>query len=160
MYCFIYVRVSTDRQADKGLSIPAQLDACRQFAHQRNWTISEEFVEAGTSAKTTERPALQQLLTKCRNNELSGGGVLLVHKIDRLARNIADHVAIRATLQQHQIRLASVSENLEDSASGQLVEHIMAAIAEFYSMNLADEVRKGMRQKVLRGGWPHQAPRG
>ena len=51
-------------------------------------------------------------------------------------------------------------ENVDDTVSGQLVENIMASIAQFYSANLADEVRKGMRQKVLNGGWPHQPPRG
>jgi DNA invertase Pin-like site-specific DNA recombinase len=83
-----------------------------------------------------------------------------VHKIDRLARNLADHVAIRAQLRESHITLASVTESLEDSVSGQLVEHILASMAEFYSTNLSEEVKKGMRQKVLRGGWPHQPPRG
>src|SRR5207244_1989301 len=82
------------------------------------------------------------------------------HKIDRLARNVHDHATIKALLLQHKIRLASVVENVDDSVSGQLVENIMASIAQFYSANLADEVRKGMRQKVLKGGWPHLAPRG
>jgi site-specific DNA recombinase len=58
------------------------------------------------------------------------------------------------------VRLVSVSENLEDSVSGRLVENIKAAIAEFYSANLAEEVKKAMRQRVRQGGWPHQPPRG
>ena len=86
--------------------------------------------------------------------------MVLVHKLDRLARNVADHAAIRAILAKRNVRVVSVSENLEDSISGHLVENILAAINEFYSANLAQEVRKGMRQKVLQGGWPHQAPKG
>ncbi len=159
MNCLTYARVSTDKQADKELSIPAQLQAMRQYAQQRNWQIREEFVEPGASARTADRPVLRQLLSKCRDQH-DPVDVVLVHKIDRLARNVADHATIRALLQQRKIRLVSVTENLDDTTSGALVENIMAAIAEFYSANLADEVRKGMRQKVLRGGWPHKPPRG
>jgi hypothetical protein len=53
-----------------------------------------------------------------------------------------------------------VVENVDDTVTGQLVENIMASIAQFYSANLADEVKKGMRQKILKGGWPHLPPRG
>jgi site-specific DNA recombinase len=158
MNCLIYVRVSTDKQAEKELSLPAQLEACRRFAADRGWHVSEEFVEPGFSARSTDRPALHQLLAACRGPQKID--TVLVHKIDRLARNVADHAAIRAILHKDGVKLSSVTENLDDSSSGMLVEHIMAAIAEFYSANLSDEVKKGMRQKVLKGGWPHRAPRG
>ena len=158
MNCLIYARVSTDKQADKELSIPAQLHACRQYATQRNWIVSEEFVELGVSARTANRPKLHELLALCRKSDEIN--VVLVHKIDRLARNVADHAIIRALLRQRGIRLASVVENLDDSVSGQLVEHVMAAIAEFHSSNLSEETKKGMRQKVMQGGWPHRPPRG
>jgi DNA invertase Pin-like site-specific DNA recombinase len=159
MNCILYARVSTDRQAEKDLSIPAQLGAMRAFAHQRNWLVSEEFVEPGASAKTAERPALQALLARVRDPKLQTD-VVLVHKIDRLARNVYDHATIKALLTQRRIQLASVVENVDDSVPGQLVENIMASIAQFYSANLSEEVKKGMRQKVLRGGWPHLPPRG
>jgi len=159
MNAVLYARVSTEKQADKDLSLPAQLQAMRDYARQHGWTVLEEFIEPGASAKTTERPALQRLLTKIKDTDTKVG-VVLVHKIDRLARNVYDHAMIRALLKQRDIRLASVVENVDDSVSGQLVENIMASIAQFYSANLADEVRKGMRQKVLKGGWPHQPPRG
>lgn len=159
MKCVLYARVSTDKQAEKELSIPAQLRAMRDYAHRRGWSVLTEYIEPGASAKTTDRPALQQLLADIRNSEQPVGAVV-VHKIDRLARNVYDHATIRAILKRHSIALASVVENVDESVSGQLVENIMASIAQFYSANLADEVRKGMRQKVLSGGWPHMVPRG
>jgi site-specific DNA recombinase len=70
---------------------------------------------------------------------------MLVHKIDRLARNVADHAMIQIVLRRSGVRLASVVENLDDSVSGHLVEHVMAAIAEFHSSNLSEETKKGMR---------------
>jgi DNA invertase Pin-like site-specific DNA recombinase len=158
MNCVLYARVSTDKQAEKELSIPAQLEAMRGYARQRGWIVIEEFLEPGVSARTAERPALKQLLGRCRENPKPD--VVLVHKIDRLARNVYDHATIRAVLKQQDIRLASVVENVDESVSGELVENIMASIAQFYSGNLSEEVRKGMRQKVLKGGWPHLPPRG
>jgi site-specific DNA recombinase len=157
--CALYARVSTDKQADKDLSIPAQLQLMRDHAHQQGWTIAEEFVEPGASATTAARPVLQRLLARVADDDAKID-VVLVHKLDRMARNIEDHVTIRATLKRHGVRLASVTENVDDSVSGQLIENIMASFAQFYSGNLSNEVKKGMRQKVMQGGWPHRPPRG
>ena len=158
MQCLIYARVFTDKQANKELSIPAQLHACGQYALQRSWTVSKEFVEAGASARTTDRPVLHQLLEHYRSaNQVQ---IVLLDKIDRLARNVVDHAMITALLRRHGIRIASVVENLDDAVSGQLAEHITASIAEFHSSNLSEGTKKGMRQKVLQGGWPYLPPRG
>src|SRR5436309_8148534 len=89
-----------------------------------------------------------------------GIGAVVVHKIDRLARSIEDHVAIRAALRRHGTQLVSVTENIEETASGRLVEGIHALMAEFYSANLSSEIRRGMGQKAKMGGWPHAAPLG
>ncbi len=159
MQCVTYARVSTGAQADRQLSIPAQLAAMRQHAQQEGWTVLEEFLEAGVSGRTSERPELKRLLARCRQSD-DQIDVVLVHKLDRLARNLADHVAIRSYLTKAKVRLVSVTENLDDSTSGQLVEHIMASLAEFYSANLADEVRKGLAERVKQGGWPHLQPLG
>ncbi len=159
MNAVLYARVSTEKQADKDLSIPAQLQAMRDYAKHRNWTVVTEFLEPGVSAKTAERPALRELLSAIRSSE-PRIDVLIVHKVDRLARNVYDHATIRALLKSRGIRLASVVENVDDTVSGQLVENIMASIAQFYSANLGEEVKKGMRQRVMKGGWPHRPPLG
>lgn len=159
MNCVLYARVSTDKQAEKDLSIPAQLQAMREHARRAGWTVVKEFVEPGASAKTAQRPELQKLLALLSQSD-ARADIVLVHKIDRLARNVYDHATIKAMLHQKGVRLASVVENVDDSVPGQLVENIMASIAQFYSSNLAEEVKKGMRQKVLKGGWPHLPPRG
>jgi site-specific DNA recombinase len=158
MKCVLYARVSTDKQAEKQLSIPAQLQAMQEYAQRQGWTVFEEFIESGVSGRTTDRPALQALLGRCATEPRVD--VVLVHKIDRLARSVYDHAAIRAQLRRRNIRLASVVENVDDSVSGQLLENILASIGEFYSSNLGEETKKGMRMKVERGGWPFKAPRG
>ena len=85
---------------------------------------------------------------------------VIVHKVDRLARNRADDVVINLALKQAGAELVSVSENIDQTPSGLLLHGIMSSIAEFYSRNLADEVIKGSTQKAKNGGTPTRAPLG
>ncbi len=158
MKAVIYLRVSTKEQAEEGYSIPAQAEACRRYIADRGWELADEFVDRGESARTADRPQLQAMLA--RLSEDPSIDRLVVHKLDRLARNLEDHAAVRAALRKAGVQLHSVTESLEDSASGKLVEGILASIAEFYSANLAQEIRKGMDQKAAEGGWPARAPFG
>jgi site-specific DNA recombinase len=158
----IYLRVSTAAQAERdgdpeGYSIPAQREACVQRVRELGWEIAGEFIDAGESAKSADRPQLRAMLTRVADGDIAG---VIVHKIDRLARNIEDHVAIKGILRTHDCQLVSVTENIEESASGKLVEGIHALMAEFYSSNLATEIRKGSVQKAKSGGTPYLAPLG
>src|SRR6266545_3203800 len=162
MDAVIYLRVSTKEQAAKdetgeGYSIPAQREACIRYVAERGWDVADEFVDAGESARTADRPMLKAMLRRVAEGEI---GAIVVHKIDRLARSMEDHVAIRAALRRSGVQLVSVTENIEETASGRLVEGIHALMAEFYSANLASEIRKGMTQKAKMGGWPTKAPIG
>lgn len=154
-----YARVSTERQADKNLSIPAQLGLMRDHAQRQNWDIVEEFIEPGMTATNANRPVLQEILRRVQDKTLQVD-VLLAHKLNRMARNVDDYAPIRRVLQDSGVRLAYVVEHVDGSASGRLLENVMASVAEFESANLSDETKKGMRQKVLQGGWPHRPPRG
>ncbi|MHB8512435.1 MAG: recombinase family protein [Actinomycetota bacterium] len=158
MNAVIYTRVSTKEQAEEGYSIAAQAEACRRLVTERGWTLIDEFVDRGESARTADRPQFQQMLERIRGD--GSVQVLVVHKLDRLARNLEDHAAVRAMLRKAGVQLVSVTETLEDSASGKLVEGILASINEFYSANLSQEIRKGLNQKVSQGGWPGLAPVG
>ncbi len=163
MRCVIYLRVSTREQAEhgegeEGFSIPAQREACVRHIRDKGWDLIDEYADRGESARSADRPQLQEMLARIAED----GDVdeVVVHKIDRLARNMEDHVAIRALLRRRSVTLVSVTENLEETASGRLVEGIHALMAEFYSANLASEIKKGMSQKAKMGGWPHSAPLG
>jgi site-specific DNA recombinase len=158
----IYLRVSSKEQAEKGgeaegYSIPAQREGCKRKAASLSAAVIEEFVERGESAKTADRPELQRLLEFVAANPVK---YVIVHKVDRLARNRADDVAINLALQQAGAELVSVSENIDQTPSGLLLHGIMSSIAEFYSRNLATEVIKGCVQKAKNGGTPGRAPIG
>jgi DNA invertase Pin-like site-specific DNA recombinase len=158
-----YLRVSSRRQVDKGfdedgLSLPAQREACARYANEHAITIAGEYIERGESARTADRPAFQAMLARIQQER--DVQVVVVHKVDRFARNLEDHVTVRALLRRLGVELVSVVEPLDDSPQGRLTEGIHALMAEFYSANLAAEIRKGMTQKAKQGGWPHQAPLG
>src|SRR5262249_24732285 len=107
----IYVRASSREQAEGGYSIEAQLEACRRFARDQGWIIEDEFTELGESGRTDNRPAFKAMMAMLDEH---GHITHLVHKIDRLARNLADYAAIKARMKKLGIRLVSVSEGFEE----------------------------------------------
>lgn len=157
-----YLRVSTKEQAEKGgqdegFSIPAQRQANAHKAAAIGARIVAEFVDAGESAKSADRPDLQRMIAYVKAHRIA---YCIVHKVDRLARNRADDVAIHLALQAAGVTLVSATENIDETPSGMLLHGIMSTIAEFYSRNLATEVVKGMTQKAATGGTPSKAPVG
>lgn len=159
-----YLRVSTREQAERGgreegFSIPAQRDANKKKAQAVGAMVVKEFVERGVSGTSTNRPALQEML---RYLEAEQGNIdyVIVHKLDRLARNRADDVTLNQRFNELGIRLISTSENIDQTPGGILLHGIMSSIAEFYSRNLANEVVKGMSEKVKSGGSVSRAPIG
>jgi len=158
----IYVRVSSTGQMGRdgdedGYSIPAQLAANKRKAEDLGAEIAKAYVERAESARSDDRPVLQQML-----KELPGLGVqyLIVHKVDRLARNRLDDAMLYQRLQEMGITLVSASENIDETPAGRLMHGMLATFAEYYSSNLASEVKKGLHQKHRQGGTPFRAPIG
>ncbi|OLT23157.1 hypothetical protein BJF78_07315 [Pseudonocardia sp. CNS-139] len=85
---------------------------------------------------------------------------IIVHKIDRLARNRHDDLAINLVLQRAGSQIVSCTENISNTPSGKLLYNVMADIAQFYSDNLGEEVLKGLVAKAQEGGTPFKAPLG
>ncbi|MGD9735227.1 MAG: recombinase family protein [Solirubrobacterales bacterium] len=158
----VYLRVSSAQQADKdfdkeGFSIPGQREACAREAEKLGARVVDEYIDRGESAKTARRPALRAMLDRLKAGDID---YVIVHKVDRLARNRADDVEIVMAIRQAGAQLVSVSENIDETPSGLLLHGIMSSIAEFYSRNLAAEVMKGTTQKAKAGGTPFRAPIG
>jgi site-specific DNA recombinase len=161
---FAYLRVSTKEQARtgggaEGYSIPAQRAACHAKATQLGAVIEpeHEYVDAGESARSADRERLQQMLKDVKTVRPD---YVIVHKIDRLARNREDDIAINLLLRKHGVKLISCSENIDDTPTGRLLYGVMAELAQFYSGNLAQEVMKGLLRKAEEGGTPFRAPLG
>jgi site-specific DNA recombinase len=158
-----YLRVSTSAQAKRnrepeGYSIPAQREACLRKAASLDAEVVGEYVDRGESAKTADRPELCALMERVKGER--DLDYVIVHKVDRLARNRYDDATISYTLKAAGIELVSVTENIDDTPFGRFMHAIVAANAEFYSANLAAEARKGLIQKAKTGGTPTRAPIG
>ena len=159
----IYLRVSTAAQATRGrepegYSIPAQREACQAKAAELSAEVVAEYVDRGESAKTADRPELQALLARLEaQRDLD---CVIVHKVDRLARNRYDDATITYALHEAGAELVSVTENIDRTPVGRFMHAIVAANAEFYSANLAAEAKKGLVQKAKTGGTPTRAPIG
>ncbi|PYR29769.1 MAG: hypothetical protein DMF90_29110 [Acidobacteria bacterium] len=123
----IYVRVSTKEQTEN-LSLPTQLRACEEYCRREGYEVVERFREEGESAKTADRTELQKLLNFCRTHK---GKVhfVIVYNLTRFAREKYDHFALRALLKSLGISLRSVTEPIDDTSTGKLMEGVLAAFA-------------------------------
>ncbi|QNK57439.1 recombinase family protein [Paenibacillus sp. PAMC21692] len=147
----MYVRVSSDRQAEKELSIPAQMKAIQQYCQSKGWVIVSEFIEKGRSAKTDERAEFQKMIAIAKRSNCPFEAVV-VHKFDRFSRKRDDHVIYKALLAQVGVKVISVTEQTEaETPQDMLLEGMLEVMSEFFNANLAVEVRKGMTQNAKLG---------
>ncbi len=151
MTVLLYARVSTREQAENELSIPAQVRLMERYASEHGWQIADIFKDVASARLLKERPGLMALLHRVRHDRSVTG--VVVHKIDRFSRNTFNYLVLKGKLLSAGVRIHSVVESIDSSPMGEFMEHIMAAQAEFYSANLAMEVRKGLEQALLKGRW-------
>ena len=150
--------MSTKEQA-RNLSLRTQQEACERFCAREGITVAKVFVEEGESAKSLDRPVFQDLLAYCRAN---GGRVhaVVVYDLSRFARNALDHHSVRALLTKLGVTLRSVTQPIDDSSSGVMMEGVLAAMAQFDNKLRAERTVAGMKAAIERGRWPFRTPLG
>ncbi|HWF52245.1 MAG TPA: recombinase family protein [Solirubrobacteraceae bacterium] len=160
----LYIRVSSTGQLGRagdddgdGYSIPAQIAACERKAADLEAEVAKAYVERAESARSDDRPVLQYMLAELQELGITH---LIVHKVDRLARNRLDDATLYQQLVGMGITLVSASENIDATPAGRLMHGMLATFAEYYSNNLASEIKKGLHQKHLKGGTPFKPPIG
>ena len=112
----IYARVSSEKQAEKDLSIPAQLKALRRYALERGWEIVSEYVDEAKSARSASRPAFQEMIAAAKKKDRPFDSIL-VWKLSRFARNREDSIMYKSLLRKRGISVISINEQIDDSAS-------------------------------------------
>lgn len=156
-----YIRVSTEEQLE--FSPHAQKHAILEFAKKNDIFIEEQnlFIDEGISGRNAEkRPAFMKMITLSKKTPRPFD-VILVHKFDRFARNREDSVVYKSLLRKEcGIKIISITEPMEDDKFSIILESMLEAMAEYYSLNLADEVKKGMFEKARRGEHIGKAPYG
>lgn len=150
-----YIRVSTEDQTE--YSPDAQLRELRDYAAANGMVLVKTYADEGISGRRAEkRPGFMQMVADARS-AAHPFDVILVHKFDRFARNREDSIVYKSMLKRSGVEVVSIKEPLSDGAYAGVMEAIYESFAEAYSINLGQEVRKGMNEKALRGE-PMTAP--
>lgn len=155
-----YIRVSTDKQEE--LSPDAQKRLIIDYAKKHGILLSEKdiFIENGISGKKADkRPMFQQMIALAKSKE-HPYDVILVWKFSRFARNQDESILYKSLLRKKNVDVVSISEPIIDGPFGSLIERIIEWMDEYYSINLSGEVKRGMTEKALRGGYQATAPLG
>ena len=145
-----YVRVSTERQDE--YSLDSQLTLIRDYAAAHDMDVPPEFVfvEDGVSGRSAKkRPSFQRMIALAKD-KAHPFDVILVWKYSRFARNQEESIVYKSMLSKLGVDVISISEPLDDSPFGSLIERIIEWMDEFYSIRLSGEVKRGMAEKVSR----------
>lgn len=151
----VYTRVSTDEQAREGYSLDAQLKAIKKYAQNNDILIDSKYIfsdEGISGRKAEKRPAFMEMIRQAKSKPRKFD-IILVHKFDRFSRNREDSVVYKSLLKkEYGIPVVSISEPLDpDDKMSVIMEAFLEAMAEYYSLNLSGEVKKGQLEKHSKG---------
>lgn len=142
-----YCRYSSHLQREE--SITAQLRAIEKYAEEHGYVLLDSYVDQAQSGKTDARVSFQKLMSDIKYHKIKIDAVI-IHKSDRFARNRYDAAIYKNLLKQNNVRLISVLENLSTGNPETVIyEGLMDSLAEYYSLNLSREVRKGLKENAL-----------
>ena len=139
MNVVIYARFSSHSQTEQ--SIEGQLKVCYEYAKQNQHTVVGEYIDRAISGTTDNRAQFQRMISDSDKHTFEG---VFVYQLDRFARNRYDSAINKAKLKKNGVRVLSAKENIADDASGILVEGVLESMAEYYSAELSQKIRRGM----------------
>ena len=154
----IYIRVSTQDQAQHGFSLDAQEDSLQNYAKALGYEIFKIYRDEGKSAKDLKRPEMINLLKDAEEKKFQA---IFIYKLDRFSRSLKDLILTIDKLKEWGIDFISLQDKIETaSASGKLMFQIIGAFAEFERNIIGDRTKFGMERKAKEGGFITKAPKG
>lgn len=150
MNVVIYARFSSSSQREE--SIEGQVQACQAYAEQNNYTVLDVYIDRAQSGTNDNRTSFQQMLADSDKGQFEG---VLVYQLDRFARNRYDSAINKGKLKKNGVRVISAKENISDDPSGVMLEGILETLAEYYSVDLSQKIRRGHKvnaQKCIYNG--------
>ena len=145
-FAVIYARYSSDRQRDE--SIEDQVRVCRAEAERNGDEVVAVYADRAISGTDAEhRPEFQRMVADSADAPWE---VVYVYKVDRFARNRYDSAVYKARLRRNGVRVVSATERIQDGPDGILLESLLEGLAEYYSANLSENIKRGMEGNALK----------
>lgn len=145
----IYAWFSSDKQTES--SIEAQVRACREYAAAHSLHVMEVYADeaiSGAGAKTASRRTYQRLLRDASKGQFD---TILIHKYDRIARNLGEHVNLEQRLNKLGVTLIATAQDFGSAKEAKIMRAITWSLSEYYLDNLSEETKKGHRETALKG---------
>lgn len=144
MKAVIYARYSSHAQREE--SIESQLRVCNDYARREGIDVIKEYTDSALSGTSDQRPAFQRMISDSSKQLFDA---VLVYAVDRFSRERYDAAIYRKKLKDNGVKIISVTQPIDDSPEGILLESLLEGLAEYYSKNLARGVKRGMRENAL-----------
>ena len=145
----IYARYSSHSQTEQ--SIEGQLHDGYAYAEKCGYHVIGEYIDRALTGTKDDRPDFQRMIKDAEKKHFQ---VIIVWKLDRFARNRYDSAIYKRTLKKHGVRVVSVMENITDSPEGIILEGMLEALAEYYSANLSENIKRGQKESINKGWVP------
>lgn len=154
----VYVRVSTEEQAQSGYSIAAQLEKLEGMCRAQGWDMLPAYVDDGCSGKDMDRPAVQRLIEDAKRRAFD---FVLLYKLDRLSRRLGDLISLGEMLERLGIGLRSMTEPFDTTyPAGKLLFNMLGSFAQFERELIGERTRLGLRRRLKEGKWNGLPPFG
>lgn len=145
MNAVIYARYSSDRQTEQ--SIEGQLRECYAFAEANEITVIDDYIDRAISGKTDNRPAFQKMIADSAKKQFQA---VIVYRLDRFSRDRYDSAIHKRTLKRNGVKVMSAMEHISDAPEGIILESLMEGLAEYYSAELSQKIKRGMHESALK----------
>lgn len=153
----IYVRVSTQQQAEHGVSLPDQVAQCRTYCERQGWEVAEIFCEPGASARDDDRPQFQEMVFKATRSDHPFDFVV-VHSLSRFSRDSFDAELYVRKLRKAQVELVSITQTLTPDPAGEMMRRMLTLFDEHQSRENAKHVHRAMVENARQGFWNGSLP--
>lgn len=144
----IYARYSSDNQTEQ--SIEGQLRVCQDYAEKNNILILNTYIDRAMTGTNDNRPAFQQMIKDSKDKKWN---YVLVYKLDRFSRDKYATTINKKKLKDNGVKLLSAMENIPDSPEGVLMESVLEGLNQYYSMELAQKVKRGLNESRIKGNF-------
>ncbi len=143
IFAAVYARYSSHNQTEQ--SIEGQLAAAQKYAESKGYTIVHEYIDRAMTGRNDNRDEFQQMLSDCAKKQFQ---VIIVWKVDRFGRNRQEITFNKYRAKKHGVRVEYVAENLPDSPEGVILESVLEGMAEYYSLQLSQNVKRGLLESA------------